>query len=42
MAPTCPQALGGWARLEMVAHYAQHQDIDLLQAHEERGPVDRL
>ncbi len=36
------QALGGWARLEMVAHYAQLEDIDLIQAHREHSPIDRL
>ncbi len=36
------QALGGWAGLEMVAHYAQIEDIDLIEAHREHSPVDRL
>ena len=30
------------AGLEMVAHYAQLEDIDLLQAHREHSPIDRL
>ena len=36
------QALGGWATLGMVEHYAQMVDDDLLQAHRQFSPVDRL
>lgn len=36
------QALGGWASLDMVYHYAQMIDEDLLQAHERAGVVDRM
>jgi hypothetical protein len=35
-------AMGGWTRLEMVSHYAQLEDVDLLQAHREHGPIDWL
>jgi site-specific recombinase XerD len=37
-----PQALGGWSGLEMVRHYAQLEDVDLLQAHQDHSPIDRL
>lgn len=36
------QALGGWAGLDMVQHYAQMVDDDLLQAHRAHSPVDSL
>jgi integrase len=36
------QALLGIASLEMVQHYAQLGDVDLLQAHQERSPIDGL
>jgi site-specific recombinase XerD len=36
------QALLGHADLTMVYHYAQMEDIDLLQAHARYSPVDRL
>ncbi len=36
------QALGGWADLDMVEHYAQMVDEDLLQAHKAHSPVDSL
>jgi site-specific recombinase XerD len=36
------QALGGWEGLEMVKHYAQLQDVDLLQEHKAHSPVDQL
>jgi site-specific recombinase XerD len=36
------QNLGGWASLTMVDHYAQMEDIDLLQAHKAHSPVDNL
>ncbi len=42
MDPLHLQALGGWASLSMVAHYAQMGDEDLLQAHAQHSPVDRL
>lgn len=42
MDPLHLQALGGWASLTMVAHYAQMEDVDLLQAHAKYSPVDRL
>jgi len=42
MDPLHLQALGGWASMEMVEHYAQMEDVDLLQAHARHSPVDRL
>ena len=36
------QALGGWADMEMVQHYAQMVDDDLLQAHKAHSPIDNL
>jgi integrase/recombinase XerD len=36
------QALGGWTSLDMVEHYAQMEDFDLLQAHKKHSPVDNL
>ena len=42
MSPLHLQALGGWASLEMVRHYAQMVDDDLLQAHKQASPVDHL
>ena len=36
------QALGGWSDLSMVSHYAQLEDVDLLEAHKEHSPIDRL
>ena len=36
------QALGGWADLTMVAHYAQMVDDDLLKAHKTASPIDNL
>lgn len=38
------QMLGGWAGLDMVAHYAslEDEDEDLLQAHRQHSPVDNL
>jgi integrase len=42
MSPLHLQALGGWANLEMVRHYAQMVDDDLLQAHKQALPVDHL
>ena len=35
------QALGGWADLTIM-HYPQMTDDDLLQAHQEHSPIDRL
>ena len=42
MDPLHLQALGGWASLAMVEHYAQMEDVDLLQAHKAHSPVDSL
>jgi len=36
------QNLRGWASLDMVNHYAQMVDEDLLQAHAAHSPVDRF
>lgn len=36
------QLLGGWAGLDMVNHYAELEDDDLLQAHRDHSPVDSL
>jgi integrase/recombinase XerD len=36
------QAMLGHASLDMVYHYAQMTDEDLLQAHREHGPIDNL
>jgi site-specific recombinase XerD len=36
------QNLGGWASLDMVQHYAQMVDEDLLREHKAHSPVDRL
>jgi integrase/recombinase XerD len=36
------QNLGGWASLDMVQHYAQMVDEDLLQEHKAHSPVDNL
>ena len=36
------QALGGWEGLEMVKHYAQMLDEDLLQSHKAHSPIDNL
>jgi site-specific recombinase XerD len=36
------QNLGGWASLEMVQHYAQMVDDDLLAEHKAHSPVDNL
>ena len=42
MSPLHLQALGGWADLEMVQHYAQMIDDDLLQEHHAHSPVDLI
>ena len=42
MSPLHLQALGGWSDLEMVQHYAQMVDDDLLQEHRAHSPVDGL
>jgi site-specific recombinase XerD len=42
MSPLHLQALGGWEGLEMVRHYAQLVDDDLLQSHREHSPIDNL
>jgi site-specific recombinase XerD len=36
------QALGGWEGLEMVKHYAQLVEDDLLQSHKAHSPIDNL
>ena len=36
------QGLGGWADLEMVSYYAGLEDEDLLKAHRDHSPIDRL
>jgi hypothetical protein len=36
------QNLGGWTSLAMVEHYAQMEDIDLLEAHKAYSHVDNL
>lgn len=42
MNPLHLQALGGWAALDMVQHYAQMVDEDLLQAHHQYSPVENM
>lgn len=42
MSPLHLQNLGGWESLELVQHYAQMVDEDLLQAHRNHSPVDSL
>jgi integrase/recombinase XerD len=42
MDPLHLQALLGHASLEMVQHYAQMVDEDLLQAHKQHSPIDNL
>jgi len=42
MRPLHLQNLGGWASLEMVDHYAQMIDEDLLQEHHAHSPIDKL
>ena len=36
------QAMLGHSSLEMVQHYAQMVDVDLLQAHRAHSPIDNL
>lgn len=36
------QGLGGWESLDLVYHYAQMVDEDLLQAHKAHSPIDSL
>lgn len=36
------QNLGGWSSLDMVQHYAQMVDEDLLQAHNQHSPIETL
>ncbi len=36
------QNLGGWSSLDMVQHYAQMVDEDLLQAHRQHSPIESL
>ena len=42
MSPLHLQNLGGWESLEMVQHYAQMDDFDLMQEHRVHSPVDNL
>jgi integrase/recombinase XerD len=42
MDPLHLQALGGWEGLEMVKHYAQLIDDDLLRSHKAHSPIDNL
>jgi len=42
MSPLHLQALGGWESAEMVKHYAQMVEEDLLQAHRQHSPIDNL
>ncbi len=42
MDPLYLQNLAGWEDLTMLNHYAQMEDIDLLQAHKAHSPVDNL
>lgn len=42
MSPLRLQNLGGWASLDMVEHYTQMADDDLLKAHRQFSPVVRL
>src|SRR5262249_28474960 len=42
MNPLHLQALAGWASSDMLVHYAQMVDEDLLQAHNQHSPVDTL
>lgn len=42
MDPLHLQRLGGWASLDLVQHYAQLEDIDLVAAHKDHSPVDSL
>lgn len=42
MDPLHLQALGGWEGLEMVKHYAQLVEDDLLRSHKAHSPIDNL
>lgn len=42
MDPLHLQALGGWASLAMVQHYAQMVEDDLLRSHKAHSPIDNL
>jgi len=42
MRPLHLQNLGGWSSLDMVEHYAQMIDEDLLQEHKAHSPIDGL
>ncbi len=42
MDPVYVQNLAGWKDMQMLIHYAQMEDIDLLQAHKAHSPVDHL
>jgi integrase/recombinase XerD len=42
MDPLHLQALGGWESLQMVEHYAQLVEDDLLRSHKAHSPIDNL
>jgi integrase/recombinase XerD len=42
MRPLHLQNLGGWSDLSMVEHYAQMEDIDLLEEHKAHSPIDKF
>jgi len=42
MSPLHLQNLGGWTSLDMVEHYAQMEDFDLLQEYQTHSPIDGL
>ena len=42
MSPLHLKKLGDWEDLEMVQHYAQMVDDDLLREHRAHSPVDNL
>lgn len=42
MSPLHLQNLGGWTSLDMVQHYAQMEELDLIQAHRAHSPIDNL
>ncbi len=42
MNPVYVQNLAGWEDMQMLIHYAQMEDIDLLQEHHAHSPIDGL
>jgi hypothetical protein len=42
MRPLHLQNLGGWSSMDMVEHYAQMVDEDLLQEHKAHSPIDKF